>query len=597
MTAKRPNTTAPLLKGLLPLSGEQVVPDILAGVTLAALALPEVLGYTKIAGTPVITGIYTMLLPMLLYGLFGASRHLVVGADSATAAILAAALSGLSLVRGSAEWLALAQVLALLAAGVLLLARVLRLGFLADFLSRTVLTGFLTGVGIQVAVGQLSDMMGLPAAQGGTAAKFFHVIANSGQANLPSLGVAAAMLAVIMGTSAVSKKVPGALIAVAGAIFAAFLFHLEKFGVRLLGSVPSGLPRFGLPEVHWSWMLIQQLLPTAAAVCVVILAQSAATSRAFAAKENEQFDENTDIMGLALANLGAAFSGTFVVNGSPTKTEMVESAGGRSQLAQFTASFIALLVLLFFTRPLELLPEAALAAIIFQIGIDLVDFRGMRRIFSVRPSEFWIALITALTVVFVGVEQSILLAVVLSLLDHTRQGYRPHNSVIVRDEEHGLRAQPIGAWPLNGERGRLNPSSLQAEPGLMIYRFSHSIYYANTEQLFRQVTELLASASPRLQWFCLDAAGIDDVDFTGAATLRAVHETMDKAGVKLVLAHVSNDVRTTLEKYQITGLLDKDALFDSLRAVVHAYKRTRGGNGGESKPDPPITLEKSQDIS
>src|SRR5215471_9945335 len=552
MMTKEPNKVLPLFQGLLPLTREQVVPDVLAGVTLAALALPEVLGYTKIAGTPVITGIYTMLLPMLLYGAFGASRHLVVGADSATAAILAACLSGLSFVRSSAEWLALAQVLALLAAGVLLLARVLRLGFLADFLSRTVLTGFLTGVGIQVAVGQLSDMMGLPAAQGGTAAKFLHIIAHSGQANLPSLGVAAAMLAVIMGTNAVSKEVPEALIAVAGAIFAAFFFHLEKFGVTLLGSVPSGLPRFGLPEVHWSWTLIQRLLPTAAAICVVILAQSAATSRAFAAKENEQFDENTDIMGLALANLGAAVSGTFVVNGSPTKTEMVESAGGRSQLAQFTASLIALLVLLFFTRPLELLPEAALAAIIFRIGFDLVDIRGMRRIFVARPSEFWIALVTALTVVFVGVQQGILFAVVLSLLDHTRQGYRPHNSLVVQDEEHRLRAQPIGVRPHGNGRGGIHPSCLQAEPGLMIYRFSHSVYYANSELLFGQVTELLEAAAPPLQWFCIDAAAIDDIDFTGAATLRALHETLRKAGVKLVFAHVSDDVRVALEKYEIT---------------------------------------------
>lgn len=580
MTTKEPNQILPLFQGLLPLSREQVVPDILAGVTLAALALPEVLGYTKIAGTPVITGIYTMLLPMLLYGTFGASRHLVVGADSATAAIVAASLSGLSLVPGSVEWLALAQVLALLAGGVLLLARVLRLGVLADFLSHTVLTGFLTGVGIQVAVGQLADMLGLPAARGGTTAKLLNLLAHAGEANLPTLAVAAGTLTVILGAHGLSKKVPGGLIGVGGAILAASVFHLDSSGVKLLGSVPNGLPSFGLPHVPWSWTLIQQLLPSAAAMFVVILAQSAATSRAFAAIENESVDENTDITGLALANIGAALSGTFVVNGSPTKTQMVQSAGGRSQLAQLAASFIALLVLLFFTRPLELLPEAALAAIIFYIGLDLVDIRGMRRIFSARPSEFWIALITALTVVFVGVEQSILFAVVLSLLDHTRQGYRPNNSVVVRDEEHGLRAQPIGVPPHGNGMGGMHPSSLQAEPGLLIYRFSHSVYYANTELLFSQVTELLAAAAPPLEWFCIDAAAIDDIDFTGAATLRAVHDTLRKAGVKLVFAHVSNEVRATLEKYEIAGLLDKDALFDSLRAVVHAYTHTRSGHGG-----------------
>jgi high affinity sulfate transporter 1 len=568
---------------LLPLRRGQVAPDVLAGATLAALALPEVLGYTKIAGTPVITGIYTMLLPMLLYGVFGASRHLVVGADSATAAILAASLSGLSLTRGSPEWLALAQVLALFTAAALLLARVLRLGFLADFLSRTVLMGFLTGVGIQVAVGQLPDMLGLPAVQGNTATKLFHIVAHSREFNLPSLSVAAATLAVIVGAHSLSKKVPGALIGVVGAIFAASFFHLEKSGVKLLGSVPSGLPTFGLPAVSWSWTLVQQLLPTAAAIFVVILAQSAATSRAFAALENERLDENTDIMGLALANLGAALSGTFVVNGSPTKTEIVHSAGGRSQLAQFTATLIALLVLLFLTRPLELLPEAALAAIIFHIGSHLADIKGLRSVFAARPSEFWIALVTAFTVVFVGVEQSIVLAVILSLLDHTRQGYRPHNSVIVRDGEHGLRPQAISAHlDGNGKEG-IDLSSLQAEPGLMIYRFAHSIYYANTEMLLVQVTELLAAASPPLQWFCIDAAGIDDVDFTGAATLRAVHDALKKAGVKLVFAHVSNEVRTTLEKYEITGLLDKDALFDSLRAVVHAYTRSHGANSAKGQ--------------
>ena len=578
MTTRDLSGRLPLFQGLLPLSREQVVPDVLAGITLAALALPEVLGYTKIAGTPVITGIYTMLLPMLLYGIFGGSRHLVVGADSATAAILAACLAGLSLARGSAEWLALAQVLALLAAAMLLLARLLRLGFLADFLSRTVLTGFLTGVGIQVAVGQIADMLGLPSIHGGTAAKIAHLVAHAGGTNLPSLGVAAAALAVIVGAAQLSRKVPGALIAVTGAIFAASFFRLERVGVKLVGAVPSGLPRFGLPAVAWSWTLIEQLLPTAGAMFIVILAQSAATSRAFAAIGNERLDENTDLTGLALANLGAALSGTFVVNGSPTKTEMVHGAGGRSQLAQFTAGFIALLVLLFFTRPLELLPEAALAAIIFHIGFDLVDIKGMRRIFAARRSEFWIATITALTVVFVGVEQSIVLAVLLSLVDHTRQGYRPHNSVIVRDEAHGLVAWPIGLRPHGNGREAMRPASLQVEPGLLIYRFTHSVYYANTELLLNQVTELLASASPPLRWFCIDARAVDDIDFTGAATVRTIQNLLAKAGVKLVFAHVSDDVRSTLAKYEIVGLLEKDAIFDSLRTVVRAYCHSRGGD-------------------
>ena len=556
-----------LFQGLLPIRRQQLGADILAGVTLAALALPEVLGYTKIAGTPVITGLYTMLLPMILYAVFGSSRHLVVSADSATAAILFASLAALGLTPESGEWLALAGVLALMAAGFLLVARLLRLGFLADFLSRTVLVGFLTGVGIQVALGQLPSVLGLPRVTGGTLAKLWHIVQHLGETNIPSVCIAAATLAIIVGCKKLSKKIPGALIAVIGAIVAARFLPFGDMGVKTLGAVPSGLPHIGLPEVEWSPTFLSQLLPTAFAMFVVILAQSAATSRAFAAVENEPFDENTDLVGLFMANVGAGLTGTFVVNGSPTKTQMVESAGGRSQVAQLAASAVVLLVLLFLTGPLADLPEAALAAIIVLIGADLADIKGMRRIFRARRSEFWIALTTALVVVCVGVEQSILLAIVLSLLDHTRQGYRPHNSVLVHDASRGIKSLPFGKF-----RGFSHPD-VQLEPGLIVYRFSHSIYYANTELLFSQITNLAERAQPKLTWFCIDAAAIDDVDYTGATTLRAVHDILKAMGIRLVFAQVSDEVKQTLEAYELTGLVGKDAFFDSIGNVLHAYER------------------------
>jgi high affinity sulfate transporter 1 len=566
-----------LFEGLRPFDKARLGPDIIAGITLAALALPEVLGYTKIAGTPVITGIYTMLAPMILYAIFGGSRHLVVGADSATAAILAASLTAMNFAPESPAWMAQAQVLALLAAGFLILARVLRLGFLADFLSRTVLVGFLTGVGIQVAIGQMTEMLGLPKAHGGTLQKIQAIAQHISETNIPSLGVAAATLAVILGAHHVSKKIPGALIAVTGAILAARFFGIDKMGVKLVGHVPGGLPGFGLPAADWSWHNLQELLPTAFAMFVVILAQSCATSRAFAAAGHERCDENADLLGLALANIGAAFTGTFVVNGSPTKTQMVSSAGGGSQVSQLAASLCALLVLLFLTRPLELLPEPALAAIIFRIGFDLVNVGALREIYAARRSEFWIALVTALVVVFVGVEQSILLAIVLSLLDHTRQGYRPHNALLVRDNTHGVKAQPLDM--LGRSKRNHGSEPLQLEPGLMVYRFSHSIYYANTELLFTQVTGLVATAQAPIKWFCIYASAIDDVDYTGAATLRALHEVLTKAGVRLVFAEVSPEVHATLQRYQLTGLIGPEAFFDTVGNLVHAYTRVACGHG------------------
>ncbi len=401
----------PILQGIMPIDRAKIPVDIIAGVTLAALAIPEVMGYTQIAGMPVITGLYTILIPTALFALFGSSRHLVVGADSATAAIMAAGLAGMA-ATGSSEYVALAGLLALITAVVLIIARVIKLGFLADFLSRTVLIGFLTGVGIQVAVGQISGMLGIPGGGSGPIQKLATDVQQLSQINYYTLAVSVGVLGVIFGLKMVNKKIPGALIAVIGAIFASYFFDLASYGVSVLGTVPSGLPQIGLPDVTISFSLIQQLLPTAFSLFVVILAQSAATSRAYAARYGERFSENVDIVGLSLANIGAGLTGTFVVNGSPTKTQMVDSAGGRSQIATLTTSVIVVIVVLFLTVPLSYMPNAVLSSVVFMIGLELVDVKGMRKIFAARPSEFWVAALTAAVVVFIGVEQGIILAMV-----------------------------------------------------------------------------------------------------------------------------------------------------------------------------------------
>jgi high affinity sulfate transporter 1 len=556
---KKQGRSAPILRGILPIKGDQVPADIIAGITLAALAIPEVLGYTKISGTPLITGLYTILLPMTLYALFGASRHLVVGADSATAAILASSVASMAAPR-SAEWLALAGILALMAAGFLFLARLARLGFLADFLSRTVLVGFLSGVGIQVAVGEISGMLGLPGGGHDTIHKVFTDLRQIEKANYTTLALSAAVLVIIVASRKISKKIPGPLIAVIGSIIVSWGLNLESHGIQVLGAVPSGLPRISLPNVHLDLTLVEKLLPTAFAMFVVILAQSAATSRAYAARYNESFDENVDLVGLAIANIGAALSGTFVVNGSPTKTQMVESAGAHSQLSQLTTSFIVLMLLLIFTGPMAYMPEAVLSSVVFLIGIELVDIKGMRKIYGERPWEFWVALITASVVVFVGVEQSILLAIVLSLVVHTRHGYRPNNMLIVQDKTQGWRLQPLSA-----------PE--QTMPGLMIYRFMHNMYYANIQVLTEEVVDLARGANPPLFWFCIDVAAVNDVDFTAAEALRTLHGILAGQGIKLVFSEVIEEVQVEFDRSKLTELFGGDAFFHTLAAVVSAYSQ------------------------
>jgi MFS superfamily sulfate permease-like transporter len=429
---------------------------------------------------------------------------------------------------------------------------------MADFLSRTVLIGFLTGVGLQVALGEVAGMLGLKGGGHSTVQKLWHAMQQLADLNGYALATALSVLAVIVGAKRVSQQIPGALIAVVGAILVSWALGLQAH-LPVLGPVPSGLPHLALPDVPWSWDLVGTLVPIAFAMFVVILAQSAATARAYAARYNERFSENTDLVGLGLANLGAGLSGTFVVNGSPTKTQMVDSAGGRTQLALLVTVVIVGLVLLWLTAPLAFMPEAVLAAVVFLVGLDLIDVAGMRRIYRQRRSEFWVALITALMVVFVGVEQGILLAIVLSLIDHTRRGYRPKNVVLVPGASGVWHAQPVA-------------TRAQALPGLLIYRFTHSMYYANAQQLSDEMLDLVTRAQPPVRWFCIDASAVDDVDYSAAETLRALFALLEEHGIRLVVTQVMDDVRER-SRYELLQLFGDQAFYDTLGHVVQAYQQ------------------------
>jgi MFS superfamily sulfate permease-like transporter len=517
------------------------------------------MGYTRIAGTPVVAGLYTILIPMAVFALFGSSRRLVVGADSATAVIMAGGLSGLA-ASGTPEYMALCSFLAVLAAVFIALARIIRLGFLADFLSRTVLIGFLTGVGIQVACHQIGGMLGLPGEGHGAIGRLMQDIQHIRQINAYAMLTAGGVLIVTLGSRMLSGRIPGPLIAVALAIGVSWTVDLKAHGIALLGEVPSGFPTFALPDVALSRDLLTNLLPTAFSVFVVILAQSAATSRAYAGRYDESFSENIDLVGLSLANLAAGLTGAFVVNGSPTKTQMVDGAGGSSQLAQITASLVVLLVLLFLTKPLEFLPEAALCAVVFLIGVELIDFNGMRKIFRERRAEFRVAVLTSVTVILAGVEQGILLAMFLSLVSHTRHGYRPKNSVVVTD--------PLGGW-----KTRPIESRSQLLPGLLAYRFNHGMYYANAGILWKQVTRLAREAEPSLVWFGINAAAVDDVDFTAAATLRSLYGFLRERDIRLVFYEISPEVYAQLKNSGIPELVGDDAFYATAGEMVAAYRQ------------------------
>jgi len=528
---------------------------MLAGLTLAALGIPAVLGYAKIAGMPLVTGLYTMLLPMAAFAVLGSSRHLVVAADSATAAILAAALTGLA-AAGSERYVRLAGLAALLTAGMLLAARLARLSFLANFLSRTVLVGFLTGVGIQVAAGQLPDMLGVSAAGSQTVAKLTDTVRALPHVHWADVAVSIAVIVVVLVARWINRwtnrRIPGLLIAVIIAIIVSWAADLADHGVAVVGPVPRGLPSLGLPALGWHDAAA--LLGVAVAMFVVILAQSAATSRAYAAKYEEPFSEATDLVGLGAANAAAAFTGTFVVNGSPTKAQIVDSAGGRSQLSPLTAAAVVLVVLVVLTGPLAYLPVAALAAVVFLIAVELIDVAGMRHILATRKHEFVVALLTTAAVVGLGVEYGIILAIVASIVDHLRHSYSPLNSVLVKSAEGHWRAVPVG------------PGVRTAE-GLVVYRFGTSLYYANAARLAQDITALVGHGPP-LRWLVLDFAAIGDIDYTASSVLTKMAEHLHQRHVRFVASSVLAPVRHQLDRYGIKV----DACYDTPGEALEAFQ-------------------------
>jgi SulP family sulfate permease len=550
-----------LFQGIRPINRAGAVRDAWAGFELATMNIPQALGYTKIAGTPIVTGFYTLLLPLLAFAVFGSSRFLVVGADSATAAILADGLSGMAPV-ASARYVALAGTVALLTAGFLLLARILELGFLADFLSQTVLVGFLTGVGLQVGIGEFGDMLGIPVHSHRTVEKLAEVFTHLPQAHVPTMAVATCVVAGVLTLNRFAWRVPGTLVAVAGAVVASAAWDFARQGIATIGPVAGGLPHIGLPEVKWGDL--RSLVSVAGSCFVVIVAQSAATARVYALRHNQRLDQNADLAGLSAANAAAALSGTFVVNGSPTQTAIVESAGGQSQLAQVVNATAVALVLLFLTEPLRYLPRCVLGAIVFIIAVRLIDLRGLRSISRESPGEFVLALTTAGVVVVVGVEQGIILAMVLSLLRVVRHSYRPHTGVLVEGES--------GIW-----RARPAVSGTVTEPGLVIYRFGAALFYANAGRFSDEVRDLVGASPAAVNWLVVDAEAITNVDYTAARVVQQLRHDLADRGVAMVLARVPPELKADLDRHHLTEEIGLERIFDRLHDARAAYQQLRRG--------------------
>ena len=546
-----------LFQSARPFKPAAALRDGFAGITLAAMNIPQALGYTRIAGMPVVTGLYSLLLPAVAFAAFGSSRYLVVSADSATAAIFAASLSPMAS-PASARYVALAGAVALLTAAFLLLARLLKLGFIADFLSQTVLTGFLTGVGFQVGIAVLGEMLGVPISSRRTLVQLSEVLSRLPHAHLPSVAVSAVTVGILLLFRRFAPRVPGPLMVVAGAMAASAMWDFSGHGIAVIGPVAGGLPHLGLPDVRMKDLPL--LLSTAASCCIMIITQSAATARIYAERHQQRLDANADLAGLSAANAVAGLSGAFVVNGSPTQTAKVESAGAQSQVAQLATAVAVALVLLFLTRPLQYLPQCVLGALVFVIAIRLIKLRTILELRRESPGDFALSLTTAAVVVAAGVEQGILLAMILSLLRVVSHSYHPHTGVMVPNI--------IGPWDL------IPVSTVSVtKPGLVIYRFGAELFYANANRFAEEVTCLVGGTPSPVRWLIADAEAITRLDYSASRVLAELLRSLKDRGVQFGLARAPWGLKSDLARHHVTELIDPVMIFNRLHDALEAFEK------------------------
>ena len=572
-----------LFRGLRPFKRAGAVRDMLAGVVLAAMDIPQVLGYSKIAGMPVVTGLYSLMLPLAAFAAFGSSRYLVVAADSATAAIFAGGVSGMATPAGT-QYVALAGIVALLTAVILLLARLLRLGFIADFLSRTVLVGFLAGVGFQVGISVLSEMVGVPVDSRRPVVQLWEVIRGLPQAHLPTVALSVSVLGFALVLRRFAPKLPGALVAVVATIAASAVLDFAGHGIATIGPVSGGLPHLGwmglLSLRAMSWQEAQRLITVSASCAVMILTQSAATSRIYAAKHNQEVNENIDLFGLSAANAAAALSGGFVVNGSPTQTAMMEDAGGQSQLAQVATAAVVALVLLFLTRPLEYLPTCVLGVLVFMVALRLIDLKALRDIRSQSPQEFALAVMTTAVVVLVGVEQGIVLAMVVSLLRVVQHSYHPHSGVLIADGSGTWKLVPVAP-------------GVVTKPGLVLYRFGAALFYANAGRFLEEVSAVVQPMPSAVRWVVVDAEAMTHVDYSAARVVMALKTNLTEAGVELGFARLPWDLRAEFDRHRLTETIGPAHIFNRLHDAIAAFEAA--ANPSEGKPNETISDDRLRD--
>jgi high affinity sulfate transporter 1 len=538
--------------------------DVVAGVVLTTLLVPQGMAYAELAGLPPITGLYTSIMCLLGYAVFGPSRILVLGPDSSLGPMIAATILPLAGADGDPERaIALASMLALIVAAIMILAAVAKLGFIADLISKPTMIGYINGLALTILVGQLPKLFGFKVdADGflGEIAGFARGLAD-GKANAAAAVVGITGIVLILALQRWLPKIPAVLIMVVLAIGATTVFSLADHGVSLVGVLPKGFPPLTFPHVRVADL--GPLFAGALGIVLVSLADTISTASAFAARTGQEVDGNGEMIGIGVANLAAGLFQGFPVSTSGSRTAVAERSGAKTQLTGVTGAALIILMLVLVPGLFRNLPQPALAAVVITASLSLADIPATARLWRQRKAEFLLSIAAFLGVALLGVLPGIAIAVALSILNVFRRAWWPYDTELGRVDGlagyHDVRSYP------------------EAEhlPGLVIYRFDGPLFFANATT-FRDEIRRMARADPPPRWILIAAEPMTDVDTTASDMLEELDETLNADGISLVFAELKDPVRRKIERYGLTRTIDPGHFYPTIESAVAAFRQETG---------------------
>ncbi len=551
--------------------------DIIAGIVLSTLLVPQGMAYAELAGLPPITGLYTSILCLLGYALFGPSRILVLGPDSSLGPMIAATILPLLASGGKpAQAIALAGMLALMVGVIMILAAVARLGFVANLISKPTMIGYMNGLALTILVGQLPKLLGFKVEAGGLISEMAGFIRGlaRGEAVFAAAAIGLAGIAAILALQRWLPKVPAVLIMVVLSIGATSMFSLADHGVSLVGVLPKGFPPLTLP--HISLADLGPLLGGALGIVVVSLTDTIATASSFAARTGQEVDGDAEMIGIGAANVAAGLFQGFPVSTSGSRTAVAERSGAKTQLTGVIGAALITLMIVLVPGLFRNLPNPALAAVVITAVLSLAEIPGTARLWRQRKTEFTLSLAAFMGVALLGVLPGIAIAVVLSILNVFRRAWWPYDTVLGRVEGlqgyHDIRSYPDAT----------------VVPGLVIYRFDGPLFFANA-RTFRDEVRRLARADPQLNWILIAAEPITDVDTTASDVLEDLDQDLNDHGISLVFAELKDPVRRKIERYGLTRTIDPRHFYPTIGAAVAAFRASTGAEWTSADPSSDTT--------